>query len=73
MPWFEIEESYTEYVKGRRKVMVFADSLEDAKNEDFSIEDVIEELDCSGETTETHYHIETLKESNYDSEFEKKI
>ena len=73
MPWFEIEESYTEYVKGRRKVMVFADSLQDAKDEDFSIEDVIEELDSSGETTETHYHIETLKESDYDSEIENKI
>jgi len=73
MPWFEIEESYTEYVKGRRKVMVFADSLQDAKDEDFSIEDVIEELDSSGETTETHYHIETLKESDYDYEFENKI
>ena len=73
MPWFEIEESYTEYVKGRRKVMVFADSLQDAKDEDFSIEDVIEELDSSGETTETHYHTETLKESDYDYEFENKI
>ena len=73
MPRFEIEESYTEYVKGRRKVMVFADSLEDAKDEDFSIEDVIEELDADGETTETHYHIETLKETDYDYEFENKI
>jgi hypothetical protein len=61
MPWFEIEESYTEYVKGRRKVLVFADSLQDAKDEDFTEEDVIEELDADGETTETHYHMETLQ------------
>ena len=68
MPWFEIEESYTEYVKGRRKVLVFADSLQDAKDEDFTEEDVIEELSADGETTETYYHIETLKESDYSEE-----
>lgn len=66
MPWFEMEESYTEYVKGRRLVAVFAESLEDAENGDISDSDVIEELWEDGETTDTYLHYETLKPSKYE-------
>jgi len=68
MPWFEMEESYTEYVKGRRLVAVFAESKEDAENGDISDSDVIEELWQSGETTDTYLHYETLKPSKYGEE-----
>ena len=40
MPWYTMEESYKEEVKGRRLVAVFAESLEDAQNgliEDLSL------------------------------------
>ncbi len=66
MPWFEMEESYTEHVKGRRKVAVFAESIEDAKDGDITESDVIEELWQDGETTDTYLHYETLKPSNYE-------
>ena len=68
MPWFEMEESYTEYVKGRRLVAVFAESKEDAENGDISDSDVIEELWQSGETTDTYLHYETLKPSKYEED-----
>lgn len=66
MPWFEMEESYTEHVTGRRLVAVFADSLEDAENGDISDSEVIKELGEDGETTNTYLHYETLKPSNYE-------
>ena len=62
MPWYTIEESYTEYSKGRRLVAVFAESLQDAENGLIEESDVIEELWHSGETTDTYLHYETLKE-----------
>jgi len=68
MPWFEMEESYTEEVKGRRLVAVFADSVEDAKNGDIGDSDVIEELWQDGQTTDTYLHYETLKPSEYGEE-----
>lgn len=68
MPWFEMEESYTEHVKGRRLVAVFAESIEDAKDGGISDSDVIKELWQDGETTDTYLHYETLKPSNYAEE-----
>ena len=62
MPWYTIEESYTEYSKGRRLVAVFAESLQDAENGLIEESDVIEELWQDGETTDTYLHYETLKE-----------
>lgn len=67
MPWFEMEESYTEHVKGRRLVAVFAETLEDAQNGEISDSDVIKELWQDGQTSDTFLHFETLKESDYDS------
>ena len=67
MPWFEMEESYTEHVKGRRLVAVFAETLEDAQNGEISDSDVIKELWQDGQTTDTYLHYETIKESDYDS------
>tara|TARA_B100001287_G_C22640782_1_gene510016 strand:- start:350 stop:553 length:204 start_codon:yes stop_codon:yes gene_type:complete len=67
MPWFEMEESYTEHVKGRRLVAVFAETLEDAQNGEISDSDVIKELWQDGQTTDTYLHFETLKDSDYDS------
>lgn len=67
MPWFEMEESYSEHVKGRRLVAVFAETLEDAQNGEISDSDVIKELWQDGQTTDTFLHFETLKESDYDS------
>lgn len=57
-----MEESYTEYSKGRRLVAVFAESLQDAENGLIDDSDVIEELWQSSETTDTYLHYETLKE-----------
>tara|TARA_R100000329_G_scaffold52420_1_gene48199 strand:+ start:260 stop:466 length:207 start_codon:yes stop_codon:yes gene_type:complete len=67
MPWFEMEESYSEHVKGRRLVAVFAETLEDAQNGEISDSDVIKELWQDGQTTDTFLHFETIKESDYDS------
>jgi hypothetical protein len=67
MPWFEMEESYTEHVKGRRLVAVFAETLEDAQNGEISDSDVIKELWQDGQTTDTYLHYETIKKSDYDS------
>ena len=67
MPWFEMEESYTEHVKGRRWVAVFAETLEDAQNGEISDSDVIKELWQDGQTTDTYLHYETIKKSDYDS------
>ena len=67
MPWFEMEESYSEHVKGRRLVAVFAETLEDAQNGEISDSDVIKELWQDGQTTDTYLHFETIKESDYDS------
>lgn len=64
MPWFEMEESYTEHVKGRRLVAVFAESIEDAKDGGISDSDVIKELWQDSETTDMYLHYETLKPSN---------
>jgi hypothetical protein len=66
MPWFEMEESYTEHVTGRRLVAVFAESLEDAENGDISDSDVIEELWEDSETSDTYLHYETLRPSKYE-------
>ena len=62
MPWYTMEESYKEEVKGRRLVAVFAESLQDAENGLIDDSDVIEELWQSSETTDTYLHYETLKE-----------
>jgi len=62
MPWFEMEESYTEYVKGRRLVAVFAESLEDAENGLIEDSDVVEEIWQDGQTYDTYLHYETLQE-----------
>lgn len=62
MPWYTMEESYTEYSKGRRLVAVFAESFQDAENGLIDDSDVIEELWQSSETTDTYLHYETLKE-----------
>ena len=43
MPWYTMEESYKEEVKGRRLVAVFAESLEDAQNGLIEDSDVIKE------------------------------
>ena len=67
MPWFEMEESYTEHVKGRRLVAVFAETLEDAQNGEISDSDVIKELWQDGQTTDTYLHYETIKDSDYGS------
>ena len=67
MPWFEMEESYSEHVKGRRLVAVYAETLEDAQNGEISDSDVIKELWQDGQTTDTFLHFETIKESDYDS------
>ena len=63
-----MEESYSEYSKGRRLVAVFAESLEDAQNGGISDSDVIEELWQDGQTTDTYLHFETLKPSKYREE-----
>ena len=53
MPWYTIEESYKEEVKGRRLVAVFAESLLDAQNGLIEESDVIEELWQDGPTYDT--------------------
>lgn len=62
MPWYTMEESYVEEIKGRRLVRVFAESLEDAENGDIDESDVVEELWADGQTTDTYLHYETLQE-----------
>ena len=62
MPWYTMEESYVEEIKGRRLVRVFAESLEDAENGDIDESDVVEELWSDGQTTDTYLHYETLQE-----------
>ena len=62
MPWYTMEESYVEEIKGRRLVRVFAESKEDAENGDIDESDVVEELWEDGQTTDTYLHYETLQE-----------
>lgn len=62
MPWYTMEESYTERVKGRRLVRVFAKSKEDAEMGNIDDSDVVKELWADGETYETYLHYETLEE-----------
>tara|TARA_B100000683_G_scaffold189089_1_gene182281 strand:- start:185 stop:409 length:225 start_codon:yes stop_codon:yes gene_type:complete len=64
MPWYTVEESYSEYSKGRRLVAVFAESLQDAENGLIEDSDVIEELWQDGQTTDTYLHYDTIKEEH---------
>ena len=50
MPWYTMEESYKEEVKGRRLVRVFAESLQDAENGLIDDSDVVEEIWQDGHT-----------------------
>jgi hypothetical protein len=62
MPYYTMDESYTEYAKGKRKIVVFAESLQDASDGNYEFNDIIEEYGQDAETTDTHPHYETLKE-----------
>ena len=62
MPWYTMEESYKEEVKGRWLVAVFAECLLDAQNGLIEESDVIEVLWQDGQTYDTYLHYETLKE-----------
>ena len=62
MPYFTMDESYTEYVQGKRKIIIKADSREDVLNGEWEDWDVIKEYDADGETTDTYPHYETLQE-----------
>ena len=62
MPYFTMDESYSEYAKGRRKILIKADSRQDVLDGDWQDWDVIEEYGQDAETTETYPHYETLQE-----------
>ena len=62
MPWYTMEESYKEVVKGRRLVAVFAESLQDAENGLIEDSDVIKEIWQDGQTYDTYLHYDTIKE-----------
>ena len=57
-----MDESYTEYAKGKRKIVVFAESLQDALDGDYEHTDTVEEYGQEGGTTDMYPHYETLKE-----------
>ncbi len=62
MPYFTMDESYSEYAKGRRKIFIKAGSRQDVLDGDWEEWDVIEEYGQDAETTETYPHYETLQE-----------
>ena len=62
MPYYTMDESYTEYAKGKRKIVVFAESLQNALDGDYEYNDTVEEYGQDAETTDTYPHYETLKE-----------
>lgn len=62
LQYFTFEESYTEYLKGKRKVLVLAESEQAVRDEDYEEYDVIEELGADGETQETFMHEDTVKQ-----------
>ena len=67
---FTFEESYTEYLKGKRKVMVRAESEQAVKDGDYEEYDVIEELGADGEVQETYMDEETIEVADVDNKFE---
>ena len=69
LQYFTFEESYTEYLKGKRKVMVRAESEQAVKDGDYEEYDVIEEFEADGEVQETYMDEETIEVADVDNKF----